>query len=322
MPTNDEFRQINIEKISFSETNPRKEFNKNSLNELAESIKQNGVIQPIVVRKGEGNTFELVSGERRVRACKIAGKKTVPALVRKLTDEQVLEIQYIENLQRRDVHPLDEANFIEGMLETGKYTLDTIADKIGKSRAYVVQRHSLTKLQTEVRKKYAAGEIELGHALLFSKFTPESQNKLLTYIQNSYRMPTVADLKTYVNQHFMTNINDAPFSKKDAQLLPEAGSCEACQKRTGNAEDLFAEFSGKNLCTDGTCYKEKLRLHVEQQIERAEANATPLIKIWDRPNTNDKKEIIGYTDYKVVDKPTKNSVKAIRVSGNDTGKAV
>lgn len=312
----EELKQVAIEKIVFSKTNPRKEFNKDSLQELAESIESNGLINPVTLRK-KGSNYELVSGERRVRACKLIKKKSVIAIVKDLTDEQVLEIQYIENLQRQDVHPLDEAGFIAGMLDTGKYSIDTIADKIGKSRAYVAGRLQLTKLVPDVRKAYADGRIELGHVLLLAKLQEEDQSKLYKEHlsdQEGWDYTTVATLKSLI-KIMILNLNSAPFNKKDNLLSPEAGNCMVCIKRTGNNLDLFGDFSGKNICTDPACYFEKVRLHIEQRLSRAEAEGIKMVKLVTSYNGNKPENIYGFGYYKQVFKEMPKREKALAVKG-------
>lgn len=323
-----ELKEVKIEKIVFSKTNPRKEFNKNSLQELAESIQSNGLINPVMLRK-KGSNYELVSGERRVRACKLIKKKSVVAIVKDLSDEHVLEIQYIENLQRQDVHPLDEASFISGMIETGKYNIETIADKTGKTKTYVAGRLQLTKLIPEVRKSFAEGKIELGHALLLAKLQEEDQKRLykeLLMDQEGWQYTTVAQLKNYIKKMIL-NLNTAPFNKKDALLLPDAGNCLTCIKRTGNNLDLFEEFSGKNICTDPACYFEKVRLHIEQRLNRAEQEGIKMVKLVTSYNGNKPENIYGLGYYKPVTKEMhKNekalAVKGIFIEGPDIGKII
>ena len=293
-----EVKEIKIDNIVLSKTNPRKEFNKNSLQELADSIETSGLVNPVTVRK-KGSNFELVTGERRFRAMKLLKKKSILSFVRTLTDEQVLEIQYIENLQRQDVHPLDEATFISGMLDTGKFTIETIADKIGKTKAYVAGRLQLTKLIPKAHKMYAAGEIELGHALLLAKLQPADQKDLLENdlsAQGSYGYTTVADLKESI-QRKMLNLNEAPFKINDKLLLESAGSCTACPKRTGNALDLFCDFSGKNICTDPACYEEKVRLEIERKIYTAEQNNIQMVKVVSSHHGNKAEGVYGWMGY-------------------------
>src|SRR6266481_4376171 len=138
-------QDIPLEKIRESTTNPRTQFDQSKLAELAENIRQHGVLQPILVRplpKGAADTYELVAGARRYRASKLAGRESIPATVRELTDAQALELQVIENVQRVDVHPLDEAEGYAALVELqpDTYTVESIAARVGRSPAYVSGR--------------------------------------------------------------------------------------------------------------------------------------------------------------------------------------
>jgi ParB family chromosome partitioning protein len=135
----DRYRELDINLLRESSTNPRKRFDEKKLAELAGSIKSKGVLQPLVVRPVNSH-FEVVAGARRFRASKIAGLATVPARVRDLTDAEVLEVQLIENLQREEVHPLEESGGFARLLKQPNYTAEVLAKKIGHDAAYVYKR--------------------------------------------------------------------------------------------------------------------------------------------------------------------------------------
>ena len=142
VPVVSSIQDIPLAKIRESKTNPRHIFDEAKLAELAENIRQHGVLQPILVRplpNGEAGTYELVAGARRFRASKLAKRESIPATVRELTDGQALELQVIENVQRVDVHPLDEAQGYAALiqLEANTYTVESIATRVGRSPAYV-----------------------------------------------------------------------------------------------------------------------------------------------------------------------------------------
>ena len=140
-----------MERITASKTNPRKIFDDAALADLAASIKKHGVAQPILLRPTHVDAgitfFEVVAGERRFRASKLAGKTTVPAIVRNLSDAEALEIQVIENLQRQDLHPLEEAEGFEVLMRENGYTADVMAEKTGKSKAYIYASLKLCALE-------------------------------------------------------------------------------------------------------------------------------------------------------------------------------
>src|SRR5271170_8392862 len=157
-------QDLPLDRIRESKTNPRRTFDETKLAELAGNIRQHGVLQPILVRllpDGENGFFELVAGARRYRASKLAGRETIPATVRELTDAQCLELQLIENLQRTDVHELDEARGYAALIEMqpDTYTVETLAEKVGRSEKYVYARLRLTHLVEEVQEAFYAARL-------------------------------------------------------------------------------------------------------------------------------------------------------------------
>jgi len=164
-----------------SPLNPRKTFDKAKLEELAASITSKGIIEPLVVRERPGLAqLEIVAGERRYRAAKLAKHDVVPVIIRHLTDVEVLELMAIENSQRDDLHPLEEAEGFEALMKADRsYTPKAIAAKIGKSERYVQQRLQLGRLEASVKKSFLANEITAGHADLISRLKPEDQARAL-----------------------------------------------------------------------------------------------------------------------------------------------
>lgn len=154
---------INIAYIHPNQYQPRKQFNEEGLKELAESIKQNGIIQPIIVRK-VASGYQIVAGERRWRAAKIAGLSEIPAIVRDFDDLQVMEIALIENLQREDLNPIEEAKAYKALIEQFNLTQEEISKKIGKSRSVIANSIRLLNLDDRVQEMLVKGDITIGHA--------------------------------------------------------------------------------------------------------------------------------------------------------------
>lgn len=154
--------ELKITDIVANETQPRRAFGQDTLNELAESIKEHGVVQPIVVRK-DGSGYEIVAGERRWRAARLAGIKTIPVVVKDYSKAQAMEIALIENLQREDLNPIEEANAYRTLMEEHKVSQDDIAKRIGKSRPKVANTLRLLNLNEEVRELLISGELSAGH---------------------------------------------------------------------------------------------------------------------------------------------------------------
>ena len=153
---------IDINEIKPNPDQPRKHFDAARLEELANSIQENGVIQPLVVQKKE-NCYELVAGERRWRASRLAGLKKVPCLIREFDEKQNLIVAIIENMQREDLDPMEEANGIQQMIHKFGFTQEQVSESLGKSRAYIANSVRLLKLPEEIQKMIRSGKISAAH---------------------------------------------------------------------------------------------------------------------------------------------------------------
>jgi ParB/RepB/Spo0J family partition protein len=244
--------------IDESPTNPRKTFHE--IDELAESLKSHGQLEPCLVRP-KGKRLELVFGARRYRAAKLA-QLTLWCAKRELTDAQVLEIQIIENSQRNDVHPLEEAEGYEALQKTHGYSVEVIAAKVHKPVAHVIKRLRLCTLIPEARKAYHDGKLTLATAFLLARIPlPELQKRALEamcdqderYVDEDGPM-TEHEARRLIEQDFMLRLQGAPFDREDANLVPNAGPCTTCPKRTGNQAELFADVKATDTCTDVKCF--------------------------------------------------------------------
>jgi len=156
--------EIPVEQIERNQYQPRQEFEPEALEQLADSIKLHGIIQPLTVRKVSDTEYQLISGERRLRASKLAGLKVVPAYVRTANDEQMLEWALIENIQREDLNPIEIAKSYERLVEEMGITQDKVASKVGKKRSTITNYLSLLKLPEQVILALRSAEISMGHA--------------------------------------------------------------------------------------------------------------------------------------------------------------
>ena len=154
---------INMSLIDNNPAQPRKNFDPTALKELATSIKNYGVIQPIVVKK-KGDRYLIIAGERRFRACKLAGVKTIPAVVRDYTDSQIKEIALLENIQREDLNPMETATCMQELLKDYGWTQEELSEKLGKSRPAVTNTLRLLSLCPEVQDMIRSGKLSAGHA--------------------------------------------------------------------------------------------------------------------------------------------------------------
>ena len=166
--------EINLDEIRSNPYQPRKTFDTASLNELAKSIEEYGVVQPIIVKKSIKG-YELVAGERRTKAAKIAGLKSIPAIIKDFDDQEMMEIALIENIQREDLNPIDEASSISNIIKLRGYTQEEFASKFGKSRTYVTNMLGLLKLPEEVKKMVEKNSLSMSHARVLSKMDDEGK---------------------------------------------------------------------------------------------------------------------------------------------------
>ena len=173
----DSVRRIPLSQIQPCPVQPRREFDRLALEELAQSIEANGIVQPLITRP-VGDHFELIAGERRWRAADIAGLSDVPVVVREATDAEVLEMALIENLQREDLNPIEEAQGFQNLIDIHKYTQEQAAARVGRSRAAVANALRLLKLDENVQSYVRQGRLSMGHAKVILGLEDAAQQKL------------------------------------------------------------------------------------------------------------------------------------------------
>jgi ParB family transcriptional regulator, chromosome partitioning protein len=253
-----EYRNLPLVQLQESPTNPRRRFNERAMEELAANLAAQGVVQPLVVRAIEDNKYEVVAGARRFRAAQLASLKEVPVVVRVLSDAAVRELQLTENLLREDVHPYEEALALSGLLHLDgtHYDVASIASRLGKSPSYITTRIRLTELAPSIAEAFLADQIGVGHALEIAKLSPPQQEKAYDAAfrsvwdggkQARVALP-VRDFAAWIEQNILLSLDSVPFDKGDATLVPEAGSCAECPKRTGFNTLLFGEMSQRDQC--------------------------------------------------------------------------
>lgn len=170
---------ISIDKLVPGQYQPRKRFEKTALEELAQSIKENGILQPIVVRKRASGGYEIVAGERRWRAAQLAGRHEVPALIRDYSDKEALQLALIENVQREDLDPIEEAESYQRLMQEFSYSQAQVAEKVGKERSTVANAIRLIALPNEIKDMLSEKQISIGHAkVLLAEANKQEQIKL------------------------------------------------------------------------------------------------------------------------------------------------
>ena len=168
--------EIAIDKIEANPYQPRKEFAADALNELAQSIRQQGVITPITVRRMPDGTYQIIAGERRVRASRLAGLITIPAYVRVATDTQMMEMALIENLQRADLNAMEVAHSLNSLLEECRYTHDQLSERVGKSRSTITNYLRLLNLPEETQQALSSDKISMAHARALAGLEDEQRH--------------------------------------------------------------------------------------------------------------------------------------------------
>lgn len=275
-------RDIPLGDLHESPWNPRKHFPPKPLEELAQSIREVGVLTPLVVRPRKAGGYEIAAGHRRKRAAALAKVATVPAIIRELTDQQMLEVLTIENMAREDVHPLDEGEGYRTLMKQTGWDVDTVAAKVGKSKSYVYQRLKLAELIPAAKKALLEEQITAGHAILIARLTPKDQKEALEHSHEHWgdkELVSVRELARWIEREIHLDLHAASFKKDDATLLPEAGPCTTCPKRTGFLPDLFPDVTKKDACTDRACFKAKTQAFSARVIAEAEASGEELLRL-------------------------------------------
>ena len=172
----EEIVELNVDDIRPNPYQPRTIFDEDALKELADSIKENGVFQPIIVKKSIKG-YDVIAGERRLRASKLAGKKTIPAIIRQISDDKMAEIALLENLQREDLNALEEAKAYKSLIDKLNITQEHLAKKVSKSRSHITNMLGLLRLPGEVQDMITKGELTMGHARALSKL--EDKNEMV-----------------------------------------------------------------------------------------------------------------------------------------------
>ena len=174
--TESDIKELPVSEIRPNPYQPRKSFNEEALQELAESIKNYGVFQPIIVKKSIKG-YDLIAGERRLRASKLAGKETIPAIIKEFSDDQMREIALLENLQRENLTPIELAWAYKGIIDSLHIRQEDLADKIGKSRSHVTNTLGLLRLPEEIQNQILDNKISMGHAKILSKIDDDYKVK-------------------------------------------------------------------------------------------------------------------------------------------------
>jgi ParB/RepB/Spo0J family partition protein len=286
---------IPLDLIDESVTNPREHYNEKALQELAGTINSVGVVQPVIVRRHRtaADRFELVFGSRRIRGSRLAGNSTVPGIVRELTDEQILLIQFIENEHREDLSPLSQARGYAALMARNPalYTVEELTARLGKSDGrYVAERLQLLRLIPPAQKLLDAERLPFRHAFELSRLTTEQQEKAVYACFSNYENAegvlqrphqtvsiSLEGLRQWISTHFHLDLNNAPFPL-DQPLAGEV-ACFNCPKRAGSAPLLFGDIATEDTCLDPACFTRKKAALIQISVEKLKEQGLQVVRI-------------------------------------------
>ena len=239
--------KVSVNLIKVNPFQPRKIFDEAALAELSESIKEHGVLQPIILRK-KGKSFEIVVGERRFRASKDAGLTEIPAVIRGFTDQQMMEIAILENLQREDLTPIEEADAYQNLMENLSLTQEQLAFRLGKSRPHIANHIRLLSLPEVVREKISSNKISMGHGrallgLKQKKMIPAISDKVMKENLNVRQLESLVQrMNENVSRETPKTVNKDIFIEEKESQLREIFGTTVSIKKTKNKGKIEIEF--------------------------------------------------------------------------------
>ena len=247
--------EMDVESLTPNLFQPRKNFDKEKMEELKGSIKKHGIIQPIVVRK-MANGYEIVAGERRLKAAKEIGLKKIPAIIKSINNEKSLEIALVENIQREDLNPVEQANAFKRLIDEFKLTQQELAEVTGKSRSLVTNTIRLLKLNPEIQKNISEGKISFGHAKLLLSIEDEEVQKVVC------ERIIINDLSVRDTEHLIKNIEKA--QKK--QFKVKNISIERFPEVEGRLRDILG--TKISILYDGKKGKISIEFYSKEDLRR------------------------------------------------------
>jgi len=289
-------KNISLDLVDLSPDNYRIYFCPVALNELATDMTLHGMISPVTVRPMPTGRYELVVGERRIRAARIATLEIIPAVIKELTDEQAEEMRLSENLQRENPHPMDEANRIGKMQREGK-TIAQIAERLSKSKTFIYARLKLSALILPLQELFFAEKLSLSEAMEIAALAPSSQEEIferhcIDWQEENF---TTHSFK-YIIGRYKYDLSDAPFDVQDSQLIPQAGACSTCPFNSATLISLFPEMAEDAICTNKACYHSKCLTATKNEVLQVVENFAPLAIIYSGSLSEENQIIVDSLD--------------------------
>ncbi len=258
--------QVPISKISLNPKNYRKLYEEKSLEDFAQQLLRHGILSSLIVRPGEKDSYELVVGERRLRAAQIAGITEIPVKIVKLNDEQVLEIQLDENISRENPHPLDEALAIRMMQDFG-YNIEEISLRLGRSKGLIYNRIKLSELNQEFKEMFMNNVLNIQAATELAGLDPDSQTE---FFENHCKDWRADDFRlggfSRLLDQYKQNLAKAPFDTNDKSLIEKAGACTDCPYNSSTLNSLFPDMEKSSVCSNKNCFWSKTSISLENSI--------------------------------------------------------
>lgn len=282
VPVEGEQNNIAVGEIDFSPLNYRKYYSAQGLSDFAQEIALHGIISPLTLRKMPSGRYELVVGERRLKAAQMLRLKEIPAVIKILTDAEVTELQLSENIQRENPHPMDEAQGIGQMQQTYQ-SFEAIAARLGKSKTYVYSRIKLLQLIEPLREMFYADVISIQEAYDIAALSAQSQQEFFDQFCAEWKETedfTISNLRHALSR-FKYDLKNAPFDTKDKKLVPEMGACTNCPFNSAALKTLFPETAAEAICTKRECYQTKCDTQFIRMANRTIKNEQPVAVIYD-----------------------------------------
>lgn len=279
----DAIRWLRVSEIAESASNPRQHFDEDAMRDLVESIDTHGLLQPILVRESAPDVYELIAGARRLRAFHLLGRENIAALVVSVEDAQAAEMRLVENLQRVDLGPIEEARGFARLRDEHGRDAAAISAGVGRSERYVRDRLLLLELPDSVQALVATGKLTLSCALLLARSVRDPERAAAAAEKIAFGrywpgeqaaegmlLPSPMSLRQaqeFLAGEVLLDLERACFPTDDVMLLPAAGACLSCPKALRADRDLFGEIAGDTpwSCTDATCYQAKIDAVVERR---------------------------------------------------------
>lgn len=321
-----DMQTVKLSEVVPSPTNARPEshFKGAEFDDLVASVKEKGVLVPVLVRgRGKEKGYELIAGERRLRAALAAGLKEIPANVVAMSDTEAREAQIVENLQRRDIHPLDEGAAYRDLIEQSspRYDVASVAAKVGKSEAHVSQRLVLTELDSKVVDRVRADQFPLGHAVVIARLPKADQKTVFAFATKYREVCSLSELRSHIAQHVFHAAMKNPPWKNDVQARAAIAKITGLK---GGESNLFGEAAEEKI-ENPADYARALAAYITLKIEEYKKAGKPLTLVSGEYSTRPKGPI-GRHQYNTGNGTYKGKCKLLRdaliVEGDGAGKII